>query len=734
MMKELFVNTNTDKKYACFSPNKSKLTESSYSQLSQNFKFTEKYRGDYYFQEFKNAKNQGYFDITSPGNKSIFGDNNHENKNKKCKSEVNKKLKPHHNDGKNLLILESHSEYPIISYKRRVNKRNILTYSDKDYDNKTIQSLNYKGTVELNRLTQSPYNLKNNYNLSNNYHNIVNTSLVIDEEDIDNEYYEREYNKKFLAKSNINWQSKGKIINKNYNKLMDIYRNKLVNLFMDNIINFLKKYKKKLMDYFISKIKKYIINKEKNYILFENIKTNQKNVNKKNYFKSNKELKNITDYSNKVNNNYSNNFLFQKKYVFNNESIDKINEKYINANSTIYKNKNRKNNVFKKKIVNSSYKDKKHNKEKYFPKINKENSSLDKYVLKNNNAEYTKVNLTKSVNPYLSKKTINDNMKRNKNNQSFSSLIITKKSPKYKFSNKNSQNLTKENISFNNSKLNQKKEEINAKINLFEVFNYLSSDNKLNIIIKYLFYDNNSIVWNKNKEFCETFTITNFNFSLVNEIQKMNNNKSLCTPETNSENLCNSNYNMNINNINFSINGNNSGISQGILLLQNYIYKNYEEKFDPDISVESKSININDLNESINKKQLEKNDSLLKDIIITFDNRNKLNQLKNYFQILKDETKETNPLYLGEDKKEFNEEIKQIIVDKEIININNELEEGSLNEEISNKLISSKNVNETDEKQKNESIDESYRKYENFISSLRLQLICCYLNKKGNSA
>ena len=130
-----FKNNNNNTIY--FSPSQQlKLTDSdkmlkTCSCCHKNLRYSENTFSDFYNKEFKKAKYQGFFDPGSYGNKSIFIENSISNngsqknltkKNQLFKSVdlLNKKLLVE-NEGKNLLIIESESQYPLISYKRRIN-------------------------------------------------------------------------------------------------------------------------------------------------------------------------------------------------------------------------------------------------------------------------------------------------------------------------------------------------------------------------------------------------------------------------------------------------------------------------------------------------------------------------------------------------------------------------------------------------------------------------------------
>ena len=785
-----------------FSPNKqSRLTNynllKTCSNAQKNFRYSENGINDYYIQELKKAKYQGFFDPESYANKNIFIDNsilinesqispNKKDHLFKSQDITNKKLLIE-NEGKNLLIFESESKYPLITYKRRINKRSIK--SPYDYfienkfgcsDNQSIQTnFNNVDFVDLNKKSQNTYFLKNNNkNNFQKYNQLtsVNNSNVFS--DINTNIDFNDFNKFETFGKSINLCRSENEFQVNVFKLMDGYRSKLLQLFIERMKIFLKK---NILRKFYKTIKEYIKRKEKNIIKNKIYKfTDNEIFNKDNNISfsinNSQEINRNKDFKKYVNNL---NIISKNEFIYHNGNNQK---KYDidNFNTIINKNWNKTKNIFRKKYGCSS-------------KINNLKKKINNY---SNNKNHD-TNLVKSINKIDNLIFQNDSPIKNQ----LSSIVMTKKSPKCKFlsakkkSYESQTYLLKKNNLITNLQKTIFKNNSRNNIKSQKMSNYISSDNRIYINTKYYIYipkiNYNKRIQPKLNYFDINLLkiINNDNFYYLTEIKKNNFNKDYCTQETNCGNLRNLLTEKNNDNFN-----NSEKLNKGILLLQNLVNKNYEEKFNNSgSSVESELININDyikkeedgINNNVNEDQTnQKNDinSKLKKIITSIENIKNQNLLKNYFHnflfLLDNKAKkqvivqkveilckvqktilsspiknniidlENNPVEISDNLNTKNpSEISPLNFDKikNIDNFNENIKKEDINSmKLENELsgysfmsilsipkrYSSRTVNELI-KNKDESFYEYYHKSQDFIFSFRLLLILNFLNKKN---
>ena len=498
--------------------------------------------------------------------------------------------------------------------------------------NKTI-----KNTDDLNKELKNIYYLKN-HNKSNfrknkeflstgdysNRFNDINTNIDFND-----------FNKyKTLGKSvNLNDNKKKYQINKNDFKLMDCYLRKLLQLFINRLKNFIKK---NLLQKFYKTLKKYIEIKEKNILKNKEHKFIDKEIFNKNSHRSYTiysphEIHKTKTFNKHMNNS---NTVFKKKLIFRNDNIKKKDD--FNLKTAINKSENQTKNIFRKKSAYSS----RINNLKMLTHINLNNINQD-ITLENRININTLDDFTFLNNYHIKNK--------------LSSSIITKKSPNYKFFHTKKQSYDSQNNKSKNNNLIiglekaiiKKKSYLINNINIKpkKLFNYTSSDNKINITIKYYIYipkiKHVKKIESKMNNFDKNLLkITiNDNFCYLFKTKENNSYKNYCSLETNCEYLGNSLNKKNIENF-----INSEKINKGIKLLQNIINKNYEENFNTsDITVQSELVNnysekenkgkIN-LNYKVKEKQIKPknniNSKLIK-IITSLENKENRKLLKNYF-------------------------------------------------------------------------------------------------------
>ena len=794
---QTFKKINVNRNRAFFSPNRqSKLMNPNLfktcSPVQKNLRNSEKEINNFYIQEINKAKYQGFFDPGSDTNKNIYIDNSilinnsqisPSKKNNLFKSpDISNRKLLIENEGKNLLISKSESKYPLITYKRRINERSIKNinscYIENKLDCSNIQSVKTnlfnRNIVELNKGTQNIYffkdqnkkilqNIGNNSNLFSNINNGFN-----------------DFNKYEKFGKNVNFGDSGKEnqVNKNVDKLIDDYLSKLLQLFIEHIKIFLKKI---ILKEFYKIFQNYIEKKDKN------MSKNKihKFIDKKTF---NKGISHISLFYNSQDKNRQKNF---KKYANNtNVKIEKKNiyyngnsqKKYDfdNLNHVINKNKNKSKKIFKSV---------------YTAKIN----NLKKII--SSNYKNRNTNLKNRINTDSSKFENNSQIR----NQ-FSNITLIKKSPKYKFSHIKKQSHVSQNYLFQNNNLKtnlqktipKKESNISNIIDIKpqKIFNYISSDNKISITIKNYLYnpkiENNKSTVSKKIYFDKNLLkITNIdNFYLLFETKEDHKNKNYCTPETNCENLGNSINSKNIDNFN-----NSEKINKGILLLQNFINKSYEEEFSKsNISIESEltnnyigkkekekiyiknNVKEEEIKNNINSKlakiitsiESKKNQNILKcyfDIfhsllnnkikkqlivqkivvlrkiqktVLSNENKNASILLENNSEEIFDNSKIKNPSEFSspinfdkiKNNGNFNENSK--ITDINSIKLGNESRDYSfVSVSLASKFYNSKNINELI-KNKDESFNEYYDKYQTFIFSFRSLLLVYSLNKKNS--
>ena len=729
---------------------------------------------DFYIQELKKAKYQGFFGPENYVNKNDYAENNllnnncqNDTKNKKHtykSADIQKKISLTENEGKTLFIIESESKYPLITYRRRINKRNInnlYDYFDHKLENSERNSVktnfSNRGVVDL-KMYQKILSLKDrnvinfqknnkilNSEINSNILNDINTSI--------------DFNDNFLTfGKSIDSSSPEKEYRVNNDiKLINGYKIKLFQLFIERMKNFLKK---NILLQFYKTLKEYIRIKEKNIL-----------NDKKNKFKEKEIVNNNTnicftiynfheksktkDFNKNIDNS---NILFKKRLIFRNESNQK---KYDldNFNSiTINKNENKVINTFR-------------------------NSKRNNFTLHTNDYSTRRnygINLTDRINLNTINNPTFQNYSPIKNK--LSNFVITKKSPKYKFLYNKKQSYDSKNYGMKNNNLviNSPKNVFKKKLNISnsinikprETFNYISSDNKIHITIKYIIYIP-KIKFKKcieqkinsfNKNLLEITKNGNFYYLFVKK--ENNKNNYYCNPKTFYESLKNI---INMKNIDNKYNS--DKINKGVLLLQNLIVKNYEEMCNnSESSIESEFIknysakeeNIkNNINNSIKDEQTEAKNNInskLRKIITSIENKKNKNFLKYYFNyfysLLKNKIKKQ--LIVQKTDKIFKvqkilsniaNKNTNVIVDDDspVISDNSKYNNQSkfishfkiddikipenFNKNIKKTDIS--NSNDTKELIKNEDeiINELYHKYQDFILSFRLLLIFYSLDK-----
>ena len=774
---QTFKKINVKKTF--FSPNKEPTLKYSnllktFSPPQNNLRYSEKGISNFYIQELKKAKYQGFFDPGSYAKKNIFIDNSilindsqisQTKKDYLFKSpELSYKKLLIENGDKNLLISESESKYPLITYKRRINERPIKSpydyYIENKFDcseNKSIKNIiNNKSMIELGKDSQNIHLLKNNNNT--NFRKICNNSSIFSDKNKNIDFNDCNKYVAFGNSVNLYDNEKEFPVDNNSSKLIDNYLNKLLKLFIEHMNIYLKKI---TLKEFYKIIQKHIENKEKNISKNKKHKYTNKEIH-------NQSVSNISlSICNSYKKNKSNDF---KKYTNNSNIIsknkninhyDNIQKKYDfgNLNFTINKNKNKTKKVFRKKSAYSS-------------KVNTMKVNINRNSINKNHDE----NLECRMNPY------NFTFQNDSPIQS-PSIVMKKKPEKYQFSLKKKQYNISNNclLKNNNLKTNlqktifKKESKISNNINikLQKIYSYISSDNLIYITIKN-YIDTSKINCNKKKH----KKLGYFGKNLL-EIIKNDNFYYLFKGKINTDNLNNS-----------------EKINKGILLLQSLINKNYEEKLNTsDNSVESQLVNNfsrkeqkekNNSNNSINEEQTKTKNNInskLTKIITFIENKKNQDLLKFYFTnfrsllnnkikkqiivrkievvrkiqktVLSTEIKNRQTV-LGNNSVEKSDNSKSKYLSgfssplnydktnnvdsfngniRKADNNNIKLKNGSNDYSFISVSLASKfnprNVNES-MKNKDESFYECYYKYQDFIFTFRTKLIFYFLSKKNS--
>ena len=798
-MSKLFRKLNLNYTNSFLSPEKESKYYNSFVQSSglqrQKLKILEDDANNFVSQEIKRAKNLGFFDPTSPTNRNIFIDNDIifpeyqtvlseiaplKEKEKKLYSK-NTMIKQ--TEGKNLIISNSQSQYPIKTYKSNYSifnrdsfKNCCFNLKDKaDYEKNSVFSKNNssnRGIVDFNKVSQSVifYNNKNLKNtISFSYNQNTNNDKKFETNYLNSEYYD---------------EAKSTNSNKTVKFLMDGYRNKLFKLFIEHLHILFKKYKKNHFFIFKSKIKNMnkVKNRYKTTIITLNKpkKSSSKNLTNKRYknsscfsacnpFNRNTDSDNFSRFSDSSSKKI---MIFKKKIIMNNNGSNKKNIENKNLNTVC--NINQTKNTSIKNIKNLKL------------KLDFDNTKLN-YADKNTNILnmnnfYTE--LTNNTNSDL-------NNNKNKNNSNYQkeiisnkkrkpmTIIITKKVPKHQFKQVKtpvSNNFAKTNGNFKTTHLSG---DVAFPLlnNKFQgIFNYISKDKKIQISTKYCVFKKKIKRPLYKKHIGPE--ISSFSYNLF----KIDKN---CNINILSENI----YKKNSNNIvNICENNNSNNLNKGILLLDNLITSNYEKNLnnsDNSIDAELLSSNKEDGLIKINKQ---KNIQIkLSRLINYIENKNNILLINKYFNIYK-----TNIQTYNDNNEIDDSQIRNVSIisddcslhsEKSLISINSSSKRNSIVPKLStgrlpsvssrgrnftdkklingrsssnkkrisydkigkdsgnisdgtdiksNKVIRIGSCEELIKKNSNESFYEFYSKCEDFIFSFRLQLICCFLRRKNN--
>ena len=793
-MSKLFNTYNLKNLNPFISPEKKQRYYNSFLKrsgiLRRKINLPEDFADDFIYKEMQKAKLQGFFDPSSRTNKNIFIDNEiifpeYEMNSHEMDPLSGKERKIYYknmimkqDEGKNLIVLNSQTQYPFKSYKynkffnmenmknSRINLRNKFCYESMSIKNNNSE----RGIVDLsisgkNLIYSTDKNLKKTpktVSLSCSQ-NIKNEKKFERSYNINSEYYDDEYSTKS---------------SKAIKSLMDGYRKKLFILFFEHIHLLFQKNKQKNYNLFKSKIKN--INKNKINIITLNKQINLINENRFNKRNTNSNYFNVYNSNNL--NTLSDNFpritksnnkkvmVFKKKIIYRNSSNIKKNIETKNLNTVSIKKKNMSNITIKNLNLKQDI-------------YNKSLNCSDKNInIIHSNILFT--DTSKKNNDDLSNNKYKNYNSRNCYNEIIASrkrkhntIIMTKKIPKYQF------NQIKKNTSCDLSKHNNlNKEFIDgatsplSKIKFQEIFSYISRDKKLQICLKNSLTESGIIRVHCRKH-------------ISHEILNCCNNLLKIERSCDINILTGNNYKKISNNIvNIYKSHNSNKLNKGILLLENLITKNYEDKFNnSDSNIGGELLNNNEEENRIKISEKKNHQKILSNLINDIENKNNILLLNKYFNIYKkniqnnsnetsknDDSQIHNLSIISDDcsvysekslisvkssSKKISETQKvstgclpsissrgEFLSDKKLINKSNSItkrmsiiKNGNESENISdgtdvrsNKEIRVGSFDGFIKKNSNESFYEFYSKYEDFIFSLRMQLIYCFLRKKNN--